>query len=134
VGNFHAALRAQELNPEFRGFRAARHGRALFVAERADPRIVVRLFEDDLAERLEKTLGGNIVSRSVSYLAASSFAVSMLGHQVLWTIPVGRHVLLIAAVPVDPDSQLEGAVLRQVHEAGQARVIALRGRRVDAMD
>ena len=42
----------------------ALHARSL----REDLRIVVRLFDDELAERLEKTLGGNVVSRSVSYL------------------------------------------------------------------
>ncbi len=101
---------------------------------REDLRIVVRLFDDDLAVRLERTLGGNVVSRSVSYLAAPSFAVALLEHQVLRTIPVGRHVLLIADVPVDPDSELEGATLERVHEAGQARVIALRRRGVGEMD
>ncbi len=99
-----------------------------------DLRLVVRLFDDELAARLEKTLGGNIVSRSVSYLAAPSFAVAMLEHQVLRTIPVGRHVLLIADVPVGPYSELEGAALGQVHEAGQARVIALRRRGFAEMD
>jgi len=108
----------------------ALHARAL----REDLRIVVRLFDDDLAERVEKTLGGNIVSRSVSYLAAPSFAVAMLEHQVLRTIPVGRHVLLIADVPVEADSELEGTALGQVHEAGQARVIALRRRGMEEMD
>jgi Trk K+ transport system NAD-binding subunit len=108
----------------------ALHARSL----REDLRIVVRLFDDDLAVRLEKNLGGNVVSRSVSYLSAPSFAVAMLEHQVLRTIPVGRHVLLIADVPVDRDSELEGTALEQVHEAGQARVIALRRRGVDEMD
>ena len=108
----------------------ALHARSL----REELRIVVRLFDDDLAVRLEKNLGGNVVSRSVSYLSAPSFAVAMLEHQVLRTIPVGRHVLLIADVPVDRDSELEGAALDQVHEAGQARVIALRRRGVDEMD
>ncbi len=108
----------------------ALHARSL----REDLRIVVRLFDNELAERLEKTLGGNVVSRSVSYLAAPSFAVAMLEHRVLRTIPVGRHVLLIADVPVDPGSELDGAPLKQVHEAGQARVIALRRRGVDEMD
>jgi Trk K+ transport system NAD-binding subunit len=108
----------------------ALHARSL----REDLRIVVRLFDDDLAERVEKNLGGNIVSRSVSYLAAPSFAVAMLEHQVLRTIPVGRHVLLMADVPVNAGSLLEGTALGQVHEAGQARVIALRRRGIDQMD
>lgn len=108
----------------------ALHARSL----REDLRIVVRLYDDDLAERVEKTLGGPIVSRSVAYLAAPSFAVAMLEHQVLRTIPVGRHVLLIADVPVAAGSALEGAPLERVHEAGQARVIALRRRGADQMD
>ncbi len=106
------------------------HARSL----REDLRMVVRLFDDDLAERVEKNVGGNIISRSVSYLAAPSFAVAMLEHQVLRTIPVGRHVLLIADVPVDAGSQLDGTPLQQVHEAGQARVIALHRRGVEEMD
>jgi len=108
----------------------ALHARAV----REDLRIVVRLFDEDLAERVERTLGGNIVSRSVSYLAAPSFAVAMLEHQVLRTIPVGRHVLLIAEVPVQAGSALAGTPLEHVHEAGQARVIALRRRGVDELD
>jgi Trk K+ transport system NAD-binding subunit len=99
----------------------ALHARAL----RADLRIVLRLFDDDLAERVQKAIG-NIVSRSVSYLAAPAFAVAMLEHQVLRTIPVGRHVLLVAEVDLSPGSELAGRELQEVHEAGQARVIALR--------
>lgn len=47
---------------------------------------------------------------------------------------MGRHVLLIADVPVETGSQLEGVPLEHVHEAGQARVIALRRRGSDEMD
>jgi Trk K+ transport system NAD-binding subunit len=97
-------------------------------------RIVLRLFDDDLAERVEETVGGNIVSRSVSYLAAPSFAVAMLEHQVLRTIPVGRHVLLIAEVPVEAGAELAGCPVEEVHEAGQARVIALRHQGIDNID
>ena len=63
---------------------AALHARAL----RGDLRIVLRLYDDDLAERVQKMIG-NTVSRSVSYLAAPAFAAAMLEHQVLRTIPVG---------------------------------------------
>ncbi len=72
-----------------------------------DLRIVLRLFDDDLAQRVSETLG-NVVSRSVSYLAAPAFAVAMLEHKVLRTIPVGRHVLLIADVRVEPGSDIAG--------------------------
>ena len=70
-------------------------------ALRDDLRIVLRLTDDDLAERMQKT-SGNIISRSVPYLAAPAFAAAMLEHQVLRTIAVGRHVLLIADVRARP--------------------------------
>ena len=81
----------------------ALHARAL--AEQ--PRIVLRLYDDDLAERVQKTVG-NTISRSVPYLAAPAFAAAILEHQVLRTIPVGRHVLLIADVAVGAGSELAG--------------------------
>ncbi len=62
----------------------ALHARALA----ADLRLVLRLSDDDLAERVQKTVG-NTISRSVPYLAAPAFAAAMLEHQVLRTIPVG---------------------------------------------
>jgi hypothetical protein len=69
---------------------------------------VLRLTDDDLAERLEKTTG-NMISRSVPYLAAPAFATAMLEHQVLRTIDVGRHVLLIAEIRVAEQAGLAGS-------------------------
>jgi Trk K+ transport system NAD-binding subunit len=91
---------------------------------REDLRVVLRLTDDDLAERLEKTTG-NIVSRSVPYLAAPAFATAMLEHQVLRTIPVGRHVLLIADVQVADQAGLPGSSIGDTEQDGQARVLAL---------
>jgi Trk K+ transport system NAD-binding subunit len=88
-----------------------------------DLRIVLRLFDDDLAQRVGETLG-NVVSRSVSYLAAPAFAVAMLEHQVLRTIPVGRHVLLIADVRVEPGAAVAGRPLADL-DGGQSRVLAI---------
>ncbi len=99
----------------------ALHARALA----ADLRLVLRLSDDDLAERVQKTVG-NTISRSVPYLAAPAFAAAMLEHQVLRTIPVGRHVLLIADVGVTAGARLAGQPVRSVHRAGEVRVIALR--------
>jgi Trk K+ transport system NAD-binding subunit len=98
----------------------ALHARAI----RDDLRIVLRLVDDDLAERVQKAIG-NITSRSVPYLAAPAFAVAMMEHQVLRTIPVGRHVLLVAEVTLSPGAELAGQPLGEVHMAGRARVIAL---------
>ena len=89
-----------------------------------DLRIVLRLFDDDLAQRVSETLG-NVVSRSVSYLAAPAFAVAMLEHQVLRTIPVGRHVLLIADVRVAPGAAIAGRPLADLENDGLSRVLAI---------
>ena len=107
----------------------ALHARALA----ADLRLVLRLSDDDLAERVQKTVG-NTISRSVPYLAAPAFAAAMLEHQVLRTIPVGRHVLLIADVGVSTRSALDGQAVDSVHRAGALRVIALRRAASDEVD
>jgi Trk K+ transport system NAD-binding subunit len=99
----------------------ALHARALAPS----PRVVVRLYDDDLAVRVQKTIG-NTVSRSVSYLAAPTFAAAILDHQVLRTIAVGRHVLVIAEVPVGSGAELAGRRVGDVHERGTIRVIGLR--------
>jgi Trk K+ transport system NAD-binding subunit len=91
---------------------------------RADLRVVLRLTDDDLAERLQKTIG-NITSRSVPYLAAPAFATAMLEHQVLRTIAVGRHVLLIADIGVTDQAGLAGNLIADTEQDGQARVLAL---------
>jgi Trk K+ transport system NAD-binding subunit len=110
-------------NSDIVNLETALHARSL--AEQ--PRIVVRLYDDDLAERVQKNVGSTI-SRSVSYLAAPAFAAAMLEHQVLRTIPVGRHVLLIADVAVGEGSELAGLHVDDVHNRSDVRLIALRRR------
>ena len=100
-------------------------------ALRDDLRIVLRLTDDDLAERMQKTTG-NIISRSVPYPAAPAFAAAMLEHQVLRTIAVGRHVLLIADVRAGPG--LAGSVIADTEQDGQARVLALQAGGAAALD
>jgi Trk K+ transport system NAD-binding subunit len=100
-------------------------------ALRDDLRIVLRLTDDDLAERMQKTTG-NIISRSVPYLAAPAFAAAMLEHQVLRTIAVGRHVLLIADVRAGPG--LTGSLISDAEQDGQARVLALQADGAAALD
>jgi Trk K+ transport system NAD-binding subunit len=109
-------------NSDIVNLETALHARAL--AE--DPRIVVRLYDDDLARRVQHTIS-NTISRSVSYLAAPLFAAAMLDHQVLRTIGVGRHVLVIADVPVCADAELVGRQVGEVNESGTVRVIGMRG-------
>ncbi|WP_300612499.1 NAD-binding protein [Trebonia sp.] len=102
-------------------------------AMREDLRIVLRLFDDDLAQRVQKTVG-NVVSRSVSYMAAPAFAAALLEHQVLRTIAVGRHVLLIADVRVEAGADIAGQAVAELESDGLARVLALQLRGSQKVD
>ena len=99
---------------------AALHARAV----RDDMRVVLRLFDDDFARRVQAAFNINI-SRSVSRLCAPAFAAAMLERDVLATIPVDRHALLVAAVRVMPGSELDGAPLDRADLPESARVIAM---------
>ena len=99
---------------------AALHARGA----RDDMRVVLRLFDDDFARRVQTAFNINI-SRSVSRLCAPAFAAAMLEREVLATIPVDRHALLVAAVQVLPGSELDGAPLSQADRPASARVIAM---------
>lgn len=99
----------------------------------AEPRIVVRLYDDDLAARVQAHIS-NTVSRSTSYLAAPEFAAAVLDHQVLRTIAVGRHVLLLADVAADDDTALAGEPISALHRPGLLRVIGLRPSGSPAVD
>ncbi|WP_329239123.1 NAD-binding protein [Actinoallomurus sp. NBC_01490] len=90
-------------------------------------RVVLRLFDDDLAARVHRNFHIP-VSRSVSFLAAPAFAAAMMERQIIGTIPVGRGVMLIADVPIAQGSELEGRPLSDANQRGESRVLAV-GRR-----
>jgi Trk K+ transport system NAD-binding subunit len=99
---------------------AALHGRTL----RENLRVVLRLYDDDLANRVQRNF--NIpVSRSVSQLAAPAFAAAMTERKIIGTIPVGHRVIFIADVPVEAGSELDGRSVGDVHEPGEARAVAM---------
>ena len=93
-------------------------------AVRDDMRVVLRLFDDDFARRVQTAFNINI-SRSVSRLVAPAFAASLLDRDVIVTIPVDRHALLVAAVRVLPDSPLDGAPLSMADRPASVRVIGM---------
>lgn len=100
---------------------------------RPDLRVVLRLYDDDFATAVYRTLRAAhpravTRSRSVSYLAAPSFAGAMLGRQVVGAVPVGRRVLLFALVGVAGHPELEGRTVREAFRAGAWRVLAVEGR------
>ncbi len=99
---------------------AALHARAA----REDIRVVLRLFDDDFARRVQTAFNINI-SRSVSRLCAPAFAAAMIEREMLATIPVERHALLVAAVRVQPGSPLDGAALGGADRVESVRVIGM---------
>ncbi|MBB5870703.1 Trk K+ transport system NAD-binding subunit [Allocatelliglobosispora scoriae] len=104
VVNLEAALQGRSLNPKLK--------------------VVLRLFESDLAERIQRTF--NIaITRSVSSIAAPAFAAALMEREVIATIPVGRRVLLVADVPVAAGSRLAGAPIGGADSDQECRVIAL---------
>lgn len=97
---------------------------------RPDLRVVLRLYDDDFATAVYRTLRAahpqaSTRSRSVSHLAAPAFAGAMMGRQILGAIPVERRVLLFAAVEVGGHPQLEGKTVGEAFRAGAWRVLAL---------
>ncbi|MEU3664110.1 NAD-binding protein [Streptomyces sp. NPDC032940] len=97
---------------------------------RPDLRVVLRLYDDDFATAVYRTLrgahpGALTRSRSVTHLAAPAFAGAMMGRQILGAIPVERRVLLFAAVRVAGHPQLEGKTVGEAFRAGAWRVLAL---------
>jgi Trk K+ transport system NAD-binding subunit len=95
-------------------------------------RVVLRLRDDDLAARVERSM--DAISRSVSYVAAPVFAAALRDGQVLATIPVGRRVLLMAEVTVGRASFMAGLTVRALVETGVVRVVGVyRGAGPDAV-
>ena len=91
-------------------------------ALRDDLRVVLRLFDSDLAKRVGNRLDLSI-SRSVSVAAAPVFAAAMMGREVIAAVPSGRRVLLVADVPVCAGSVITGEPLSNVDEPGEIRVL-----------
>ncbi|MCH0543300.1 NAD-binding protein [Streptomyces sp. MUM 203J] len=97
---------------------------------RPDLRVVLRLYDDDIATAVYRTLRvahpeALTRSRSVSHLAAPAFAGAMMGRQILGAIPVERRVLLFAAVVVAGHPELEGRTVAEAFRPGAWRVVAL---------
>ncbi len=106
VANLQTGLYATERNPE--------------------ARVVLRLFEHDLAARVQEKIGVG-TTRSVSILAAPRFVSEMMERRVDVTVSAGRRVLMVTEVPVEPASTLDGRPLSELAEAGTLRILAHRG-------
>ncbi|WP_407657555.1 NAD-binding protein [Kribbella turkmenica] len=103
ITNLESAMVVRDLNPE--------------------ARITMRMFDHDLAQRVERRLGlGH--SRSVSMLVAPAIAAAVANRRSQVTVPAGRRVLLLTEVTVQPGSVASGLRLGEVSEAGGLLVLA----------
>lgn len=91
---------------------------------RDDLRVVLRLSDDDLADRVQRSLQKAVV-RSVFQLAADGFAAAMSERRVIATLAVNHSTLLVAEVPVEVGSELAGRPIGAADLPERARVIAL---------
>ncbi|MFD7131942.1 potassium channel family protein [Streptomyces sp. NPDC059894] len=124
IGRAHALLAVT--SSDTTNLEAALYARSL----RPDLRVVLRLYDDDFATAVYRTLRAAhpqalTRSRSVTHLAAPSFAGAMMGRQILGAIPVERRVLLFAALEVGAYAQLAGRTVGEAFRAGHWRVLAL---------
>ncbi|WP_405018054.1 NAD-binding protein [Kitasatospora sp. NBC_00070] len=108
--NVEAALYARECHPDIRA--------------------VLRLFDDDFANDVYRALKDSYPSavtrsRSVSFLAAPSFASAMMGRQVIGAVAVGREVVLVVAVDVAANAHLDGRTVEQAHRPGAWHILAV---------
>ncbi|BCK58920.1 hypothetical protein NWFMUON74_66920 [Nocardia wallacei] len=87
--------------------------------------VVLRLSDDDLAERVQRSLGDTVVVRSVFQLAAEGFAAAMAERRVIATLSINGGTLMVAEVPVEAGSALVGKPVRAAGLPVHTRVLAL---------
>lgn len=83
LSNLNVALDARKLNP--------------------DVRVVMRLFDDDLVERVRDNF--HVEAHSTSALAAPAFALSALDPRILHSFHVGEHLMVVSGFTVGPALQ-----------------------------
>ena len=94
-------------------------------ALRADLRVVLRLFDPELALRAQRGLSIRF-TRSVSHLAAPAFAAAAIGSAVEASIPVGdKRVLLFSRVRAAEESPLSRLPISSLDEPGDVAVLGV---------
>jgi Trk K+ transport system NAD-binding subunit len=104
LANLQAALNARAINPRLR--------------------VVLRVFDPDLAARVERAFDIHI-SRSVSSLAAPTFAAAAVGGKVIATAAVGKRVLIVGQGKIERGSWAEGKSIDLLQQAIEGRAILL---------
>jgi Trk K+ transport system NAD-binding subunit len=87
-------------------------------------RVVLRLFDSDLAAKVERAFNIHI-SRSVSALAAPRFAAAAVAGRVAATIPVLHRVLIVAQTTIDQASEADGQTVATLENSFEGRVLMI---------
>ena len=90
-----------------------------------DAKITLRMFDHDLAQRVERRLHLG-TSKSVSMLVAPAVAAAVSNRRTQTTVPAGRRVLLLTEVVVEPGSQAVDRTVAALDDPGGLRVLAYR--------
>jgi Trk K+ transport system NAD-binding subunit len=107
LANLQCGLTARELNP--------------------DVRVVLRIFDPHLAERLDRSVELDL-TRSVSALAAPAFTAALLRRNVAEPLPLSNVALRVLETEVGPGSEIVGETVSALHHRRDLRVLALGGR------
>jgi Trk K+ transport system NAD-binding subunit len=107
LANLQCGLTARELNPEVR--------------------VVLRIFDPHLAERLDRSVELDL-TRSVSALAAPAFTAALLRRNVAEPLPLSNVALRVLETEVGPGSEIVGETVSALHHRRDLRVLALDGR------
>ncbi|NKY89728.1 NAD-binding protein [Nocardia veterana] len=99
---------------------------------RDDLRVALRLSDDDLADRVQRSLGKAVV-RSVFQLAGEGFAAAVVERRVIATLSINQATLLVAEIPVEAGSALTGMPIAEVGSSEHTRVLALQRTLGDAL-
>ena len=92
-----------------------------------DLRVVLRIFDPRLAERLDRSIELDL-TRSVSALAAPAFTAALLGRPLAQALPLSNVPLRVLEVEVPASSRFAGRAIRELHHEGELRVLAVDGR------
>lgn len=90
-------------------------------------RVVMRIFDVRLAERLDRSVDLDL-TRSVSALAAPAFTAALLGRPLSEPLPLSNVAMRVLEAEVSPDSPLAGRLIREINSGNELRVLALNGR------
>ena len=95
---------------------------------RPELRIVTRLFDHDLAGRVENRLHLG-TTRSVSMVAAPAFAAAALGRRTEVVYSVGRRVIIFTELQIRPGSTAEDGIdVAELDVPGSVRLLAVQRR------